>query len=99
MAIAIENRNGNGQYAVSEVQEPGALFENLEKYKAFISGSDTGAWEYFSETVYLWCNDIYFSLLGRDINDIDHSGDANLKTVWTKKKQPDKQKQTTANFE
>jgi len=95
----MENMNGNGQYVVSDVQEPGAIFENLEKYKAFISGSDTGAWEYFSETGYLWCNDIYFSLLGRDINDYDQSGNANLKTVWTDFLHPDDLLQATATFE
>jgi len=57
--------------------------KKLERYKAFISASDIGAWEYFSETDFLWCNDIYFSMLGRDIKDYDFSGYKNLKEVWT----------------
>ena len=55
----------------------------LERYKAFISASDIGTWEYFSETGFLWCNELYFSLLGRDIADYDLSGMANLTPVWT----------------
>ncbi len=73
-----------------QLTEPAALvsphhqLKKLEQYKAFISASDIGAWEYFSEKQeFMWCNDIYFSLLGRNIADYDLSGDANLKDIWT----------------
>jgi PAS domain-containing protein len=50
------------------------LHKELKKYKALISASNTGAWEYNITTEVLWCNEIYFSMLGRDIKDFDTSG-------------------------
>jgi len=93
--------NSNVLHAEFEVQDfslPKAsvnINKDLEKYKAFISASDIGAWEYFTETDFLWCNDIYFSMLGRDINDYDLSGNNNLKTVWTDLLHPDDEKNAT----
>jgi PAS domain S-box-containing protein len=37
----------------------------------------------------MWCNDIYFSLLGRDIADYDFSGGNNLTDVWANLLHPD----------
>ena len=76
-----------------------AQSENVEKYKAFISASNIGAWEYFIETDFLWCNDIYFSLLGRDIKDFDLSGPANLNAAWVDLLHPDDIAEATARFE
>ncbi len=72
--------------------------KKLERYKAFISASDIGAWEYFSETDFLWCNDIYFSLLGRNIKDYDFSGYTNLKEVWTNLLHPEDQENAIKQF-
>jgi PAS domain S-box-containing protein len=54
-----------------------------DRNAAIINASGIGAWEYFAESDFLWCNDIYFSMLGRDINDYDLSGGSNLKAAWT----------------
>jgi PAS domain S-box-containing protein len=54
-----------------------------DRNAAIISASGIGAWEYSAESDFLWCNDIYFSMLGRNINDYDISGRSNLKTTWT----------------
>jgi PAS domain S-box-containing protein len=70
----------------------------LEKYKGFIDASDIGAWEYFSETDFLWCNDLYFSMLGLDVNDFDLSGSSNLKAVWVDLVHPDDLEEATARF-
>lgn len=83
-------------------QRPGRPVEDvnkeLEKYKAFISASDIGAWEYFSETDFLWCNNIYFSMLGRDRNDYDLSDHANLKSIWIDLLHPEDRSDATARF-
>jgi len=65
------------------------LNKELEKYKALINASNTGAWEYRLSSESLWCNDIYFSMLGRDIHDFDTSGNKNLKDVWANLLHPD----------
>jgi PAS domain S-box-containing protein len=61
----------------------------LERYKALVHASDIGAWEYFPDTEFLWCNDVYFAMLGRDIKDFDISGKANLKDAWIDLLHPD----------
>jgi PAS domain S-box-containing protein len=58
-------------------------FKKLERYKALTNASDIGAWEYFPDSDFVWCNNVYFFLLGRDISDYDFSGYANIKEVWT----------------
>src|ERR1700730_7339708 len=78
---------------------PATQFEHLEKYKALITSSNIGAWEYFTETDFLWCNDIYFSLLGRDIKDYDMSGRSNSNTTWIDLIHPEDKEEATARFE
>jgi len=53
----------------------------LGRYETIIHASNIGAWEYSPDTESLWCNDVYFSMLGRDINDYDFSSPNNLKAV------------------
>jgi PAS domain S-box-containing protein len=74
------------------------ISKDLEKYKAFISASNIGAWEYFSETNFVWCNDIYFSMLGRDINNYNLSGNANFKSVWVDLLHPEDRVNATASI-
>ena len=73
-----------------------ATIKELERYKAFIGASEIGAWEYFTESEFLWCNDIYFKLLGRDIKDFDMSGRSNLKSCWVDLLHPE-DKETAVN--
>jgi len=85
----------------NSVVEEGQIAEpcrELEKYKAFIGASDIGAWEYFSGTDFLWCNEVYFSMLGLDIKDYDLSGISNLKAVWTDLLHPDDLEDATSRF-
>jgi PAS domain S-box-containing protein len=73
--------------------------KELERYKAFISASDIGAWEYFSETGFLWCNELYFSLLGRKITDYNLSGSsANLTEVWENLLHPEDREEAVNRF-
>jgi PAS domain S-box-containing protein len=78
---------------------PATPSEHLEKYKALITSSNIGAWEYFTETDFLWCNEIYFSLLGRDIKDYDMSGSSNSNTTWIDLIHPEDKEEATARFE
>jgi PAS domain S-box-containing protein len=67
-------------------------FDDLEattkKYRELLATSNTGAWEYFPASGFLDCNSIYFSMLGRNINDYDFS-DKNLNEAWTDLLHPD----------
>jgi len=70
----------------------------LERYQALFHASDIGAWEYFPETETLWCNDIYFTMLGRDVKDFDFAGTNNLRDVWVDLLHPDDQEPSTKRF-
>lgn len=59
--------------------------ETTEQYRQLLTLSKTGAWEYFPATGDVDCNDIYFSMLGRDIDEYK----LNLNEVWTKLLHPD----------
>jgi PAS domain S-box-containing protein len=52
--------------------------ETTEQYRQLLTMSKTGAWEYFPATGAIDCNDIYFSMLGRDIGDYK----PNLNEAW-----------------
>jgi PAS domain S-box-containing protein len=66
----------------------GDLESTSNKYRQLLSTSNTGAWEYFPATDSLDCNVVYFSMLGRDINDFTLS-DKNLNEIWTDWLHPD----------
>lgn len=88
----------NNHNSVVVGDQPADLYRELEKYKAFIDASDIGAWEYFSETDFLWCNDVYFSMLGLDINHYDLSGKPNLKATWIDLLHPEDIEEATSRF-
>lgn len=69
----------------SEIPEGG----ELTRYRTLMNAAALGAWEFFTETEFLSCNDIYFSLLGRNIADYDLSGRPNLDEVWLSLLHPD----------
>ena len=59
--------------------------ETTKQYRQLLTMSKTGAWEYFPATGDLDCNDIYFSMLGRNINDYA----LNLNEAWINLLHPD----------
>jgi PAS domain S-box-containing protein len=61
----------------------------VETYRALFEASNTGAWEYFTDTRNLNCNEVYFGLLGRKLDDFDFSGKPNLKETWIDLLHPD----------
>jgi PAS domain S-box-containing protein len=71
---------------------------NIERYKALISVSNTGAWEYHLSTDFLWCSPEYFSMLGRDVLDFDFSGKGNLKETWIDLLHPEDREMASHHF-
>ncbi len=72
--------------------------ESAARYKALISVSNTGAWEYHLSTDFLWCSPEYFSMLGRDINEFDLSGKSNLKETWIDLLHPEDRARASQRF-
>jgi PAS domain S-box-containing protein len=96
--MSLGKTNGqNGHHRVQSLGQEDTKWQ-LERYKAFINASNTGTWEYHSASDYLWCNELYFSLLGRDISEYDLSGNANLKGLWTDLLHPDDIDKATTAF-
>ncbi|MCU4174375.1 PAS domain S-box protein [Carboxylicivirga sp. N1Y90] len=73
------------------------LIEKEQRYRALIESSNTGAWEFNSETNFLWCSKEYFTMLGRSAADYDLSGNDNLNKVWVDLLHPD-DKEKAANL-
>jgi PAS domain S-box-containing protein len=71
--------------------------QDLEKYKALIKSSNIGAWEYYSGKEFFWCNDTYFSILGRNIAEYKISG-KNLNTAWIDLIHPDDKESASKAF-
>ena len=88
---SVMNNERNTSYTADQ---PG----KLDRYQALMHASDIGAWEYFPETESLWCSDIYFSMLGRDVKDFDFSAENNLKGVWVDLLHPDDREPSTKRF-
>jgi PAS domain S-box-containing protein len=76
-------------------------FDDLEatanKYRQLLTTSNTGAWEYFPATGLLDCNSVYFSMLGRDMNDFTFAG-KNLDEPWIDLLHPDDRAEAMRSF-
>ncbi|MFC1514159.1 YfiR/HmsC family protein, partial [candidate division KSB1 bacterium] len=75
-----------------------ALKEGEARYKALITTSNTGAWEFHGDTGFLWCSKEYFSMLGRNIEDYDLSGAPNLEETWVELLHPDDRERSSKHF-
>ncbi len=87
-----EVSDNSGQQRLEDLQE------TIRKYNALISTSNTGSWEYFPKTGFWDCNSIYFSMLGRNINDYSFSGSKNLDERWTDLLHPDDREVAVSRF-
>ena len=80
----------------------GARLDDLQRassrYQAFISASNTGAWEYDSQSGFMWGSPEYFSMLGRDARDFDLSGAHNIEQVWTDLLHPEDRERVSRQF-
>lgn len=68
--------------------------ETTKQYRQLLTMSKTGAWEYFPASGTVDCNDIYFSMLGRDIKDYR----LNLNEAWTKLLHPEDRPEAMRKF-
>ena len=75
-----------------------SIIESGNRNKALITTSNTGAWEFNSDTNYLWCSEEYFSMLGRHIKDFDLTGSPNLKENWECLLHPDDLERCSKQF-
>src|SRR5580692_7017229 len=82
----------------SDQQHSADIQKTIKKYRALLSSSNTGAWEYFPKADFLDCNDVYFSMLGMGINDFDLSGKKNLDSVWAELIHPDDRMEAISHF-
>ena len=77
---------------IQKEHAPGSNIEELKKtaqqYRALLSASNTGAWEYSPETGIQECNNVYFTMLGRSIEDYNFSA-KNHDKVWLELIHPD----------
>jgi PAS domain S-box-containing protein len=80
--------------AAKDGQQQTARKETTKQYRQLLTMSKTGAWEYFPATGTVDCNDIYFSMLGRDISEYR----LNLNEAWTKLLHPEDRPEAMRKF-
>ncbi|MBS1532003.1 MAG: PAS domain S-box protein [Bacteroidetes bacterium] len=78
--------------------KPEDLRDLTRKYRAMLTSSNTGAWEYFPKENLLDCNNVYFSMLGRNIDDFARAQAKNLDSVWTELIHPDDRMEAITRF-
>lgn len=86
------------QMSTKLVKREKELIEKEQRYRTLIESSNTGAWEFNSETNFLWCSKEYFTMLGRNEADHDLSGNDNLKEVWLDLLHPDDREKAANHF-
>jgi len=78
--------------------KPGDLKDLTKKQQALLVASNTGAWEYFPKENLLECNEVYFSILGRDFKDFYNSKTKSLDNSWVELIHPDDRPDVVASF-
>ncbi|NLI77261.1 MAG: PAS domain S-box protein [Candidatus Riflebacteria bacterium] len=73
--------------------------EAAARYEALVRASNTGAWEFHSDTGFLWCSPQYFHMLGRDIASYDLSGSPNLGSTWLDLLHPEDRERALSAFQ
>ncbi len=87
-----------GEDITERKQAEAKLIESTKRYKAFISVSNAGAWEYNTDTDFLWCSPEYFSMLGRDRDQFNQSGSSNLNEAWIDLLHPEDRERASTHF-
>jgi PAS domain S-box-containing protein len=72
------------------------LRESEERHRSIVSV--TGAWEYQADIGYLWCSPEYYSMLGRDAENYNITGDENLREVWFDLLHPEDRERAVEEF-
>jgi len=86
-------------YAVRRRHAEQEVLQAADRYKALIAVSNTGAWEYDLDSGFLWCSPEYFTMIGRNADDFDLSGNPNLHEVWIGLIHPDDRDHAARAFE
>jgi len=90
MSSTVFNKKATGK----DGQQQSARKETTKQYRQLLTISKTGAWEYFPATGSIDCNDIYFSMLGRDVDGYS----LNLNKAWTDLLHPEDRAEAMRKF-
>lgn len=66
-----------------------AITESAARYRAIISASNTGAWEYHADTQYQWCSEEYFQMLGYSSAMFTLDGKIRIQDTWMRLLHPE----------
>lgn len=91
--IVFNTRNITGR-----MQAEADLRMSESRFKSIIAVSNTGAWEYFHDTDYIWCSPEYFTMLGYDPEDFNKDDTINLARRWIDLLHPDDRDKATRHF-
>ncbi|MCH8537882.1 MAG: EAL domain-containing protein [Alkalimonas sp.] len=94
--LLLRNQRGQLQHDVAE--RTAQLQHTLKRYRSFITASNTGAWEYHQQQNHLLCSSEYFSMLGRNIDDVEQTSPDSLATNWLNLLHPDDQAEASQAF-
>ncbi len=95
LSDAIEKNRAEKELRKSEIENK----KTAARFQEFIFASNTGAWEYNIETGFLWCSELYFTMLGRNINDFTFDGQPNATNIWKELIHPEDFAKAVKNFE
>lgn len=90
MSSAVVNKKAAGKDSQQQFHKKATT----KQYRQLLTISKTGAWEYFPANETVDCNDIYFLMLGRDINDYK----MNINEVWANLLHPDDRAEAMRKF-
>ncbi len=71
---------------------------NEEKYRSIIAISDMGAWEFHSDTGYVWCSPEYFQMLGYEEETFLKEYNLTIETLWLDLLHPEDRKPAVDKF-
>lgn len=74
------------------------VVENMERYRAIISASNTGAWEYHADTQYQWCSPEYFQMLGYEEHSFLKNNKIKIEDIWMRLLHPDDRQEAIEEF-
>jgi PAS domain S-box-containing protein len=75
-----------------------AINENKERYRSIIASSNTGAWEYHSDSKYLWCSPEYFELIGYSEKTFLETHKLTVEDAWINLLHPDDKTRAREHF-
>lgn len=78
LSDAMEKYRTEKELRLSEIENK----KTAARFQEFIFASNTGAWEYNIDTGFLWCSQLYFTMLGRNMNDFSFDGQPNAHFIW-----------------